>query len=57
MSLQIDRVRIGVFLWLFLGIITGLNFWFDYYHPVGSVLDIVILLVLCFRFFPSENSK
>jgi hypothetical protein len=33
----------------FLAIILGLNFWFDYYHPLGILLDIVILIVLIDR--------
>ena len=46
-----------IFLWLFLATITGLNFWYDYYHPGGIILDIIILFFLAFKYFPSENSK
>jgi hypothetical protein len=46
-----------VFLWLFLATITGLNFWFDYYHPAGIILDIIILLALGFKYLSSENSN
>ncbi len=30
----------------FLAIILGLNFWYDYYRPLGIVYDAVILIVL-----------
>jgi hypothetical protein len=32
-------------LWVFIPLV-ALNIWFDYYHPFGIVLDVVIVLAL-----------
>ena len=46
----IDRLREHPsVLWVLIPLI-ALNIWFDYYHPGAIVLDIVILLVLFWRF-------
>ncbi len=39
----------------FLAIILGLNFLYDYYHPIGFVFDIVILLVIAGRWASGNN--
>jgi len=41
-----DRLRQNPkILWVLVPAI-ALNLWFDYYHPVGVVMDIIIVLVL-----------
>jgi hypothetical protein len=46
----IDRLREHPsVLWVLIPLI-ALNIWYDYYHPGAIVLDIVILLVLFWRF-------
>lgn len=32
--------------WVFVLLLVGLNFWFDYYHPLGAVFDVVIVIAL-----------
>ena len=32
-------------LWVFIPLV-ALNIWFDYYHPLGIVLDVIIVLAL-----------
>jgi hypothetical protein len=36
-------------LWVFIPLVV-LNIWFDYYHPLGIVLDVIILPVLFVRY-------
>ncbi len=36
-------------LWVII-IVVGLNIWFDYYHPRGIVLDVIIVLVLLIKY-------
>jgi hypothetical protein len=45
------------FLGTFIAIILGLNFWYDYYHPLGFVLDIVIFIVFADKLFSKNKSK
>lgn len=33
-------------MWCVIAVLLGLNFWFDYYHPLGFFIDVVILIVL-----------
>jgi hypothetical protein len=35
-------------LWVFIPIV-ALNIWFDYYHPGGIVLDVIIVLALLIK--------
>ena len=32
--------------WILIAIIIGLNGWFDYYHPRGLLLDIILVIAL-----------
>jgi hypothetical protein len=32
--------------WAFILLVLSLNRWFDYYHPRGLVLDVIVVLVL-----------
>ena len=36
--------------WVFILLVLGLNFWFDYYHPGGIVLDVIIVLALFIKY-------
>ena len=42
-------------LWPLLLIILGLNFWWDYYHPLGFFFDVIILIVVLAK--PSKRHK
>jgi hypothetical protein len=45
-----DRLRKHpVMLWVFIPIV-ALNIWFDYYHPGGIVLDVIIVLALLIKY-------
>jgi hypothetical protein len=33
-------------IWVILAALVGLNLWFDYYHPIGLLADVVIAAVL-----------
>jgi len=41
--------KISALAWLILAVALGLNFWFDYYHPLGWFFDVVILVVFAVR--------
>jgi hypothetical protein len=32
--------------WWIVAVLVGLNLWFDYYHPLGFLFDIIILIVV-----------
>jgi hypothetical protein len=32
-------------LWIIIAIIVGLNLWFDYYHPLGRLFDIIVVVI------------
>jgi hypothetical protein len=36
-------------LWVFIPVIV-LNIWFDYYHPGGIVLDVIIVVALLIKY-------
>jgi hypothetical protein len=36
--------------WVFILLVLSLNFWFDYYHPGGFVLDVIVLSVLFIKY-------
>jgi hypothetical protein len=36
--------------WPILLVILGLNFWYDYYHPAAILVDVIIMLVLIWKF-------
>lgn len=38
-------------LWCLDAIVLGLNFWFDYYHPLGFLVDGVILVAMGIAWF------
>jgi len=35
-----------IFLWRLIAIMVGLNFWTDYYHPGGFLIDTILLIVV-----------
>jgi hypothetical protein len=41
-------------LWVFIPLV-ALNIWFDYYHPLGIVLDVIIVLALFAGFGPNKT--
>ena len=41
--------------WLIVAVALGLNFWLDYYHPIGWFLDIIFLGALVIKLYRSEN--
>jgi hypothetical protein len=46
----LDRLRKRpAMLWVFIPIV-ALNIWFDYYHPGGIVLDVIIVLALLIKY-------
>jgi hypothetical protein len=46
-----DRLRgRSPLLWVFILLVLGLNFWFDYYHPRGIVFDVIVVLVLFIKY-------
>jgi len=36
--------------WPILVAVLGLNFWYDYYHPGGLILDAIILVYFLMKF-------
>ena len=42
-------------LWCFGAIVLGLNFWIDYYHPLGFVVDGIILVTIGITWFQSRT--
>ncbi len=40
---------VRIFLWVFVSIAVALNLWFDYYHPPGFLIDIIILIYICVK--------
>jgi hypothetical protein len=41
--------------WAFIVLLLGLNFWFDYQHPLGIMFDVVILVVLAITYRPPHE--
>ena len=37
-------------LWVIVALVLALNFWFDYYHPLGLIFDLLVGVVLLFRY-------
>jgi hypothetical protein len=38
-------------IWVIVAVLVALNFWYDYHHPLGIILDViaaVVLLIWCF---------
>jgi hypothetical protein len=51
----VDRLRQNPkMLWALIPAI-ALNIWFDYYHPHGILIDIIIVLVLLFNHLHSRR--
>jgi len=46
-----SRRRTGIFVWPLLAVVIALNLWYDYYHPLGIMADVVIVIVLCIRWW------
>jgi len=36
--------------WVIVVIVVALNIWFDYYHPLGIIFDVIFVVVLLIRF-------
>ena len=46
-----DRLRgRSPLFWVFIFLVLSLTFWFDYYHPGGFVLDVIVVLVLFIKY-------
>ena len=45
-----NRTRKGPVFWCIMAVIVPLNLWFDYYHPLGFLFDVIILVVLVVKF-------
>jgi hypothetical protein len=41
--------------WIIVSVIIGLNVWFDYYHPLGILFDIIIVIILGFRSYRATS--
>ena len=41
--------KISSLSWVFIAVVLGLNFWIDYYHPLGWFFDVIILAALAIR--------
>jgi hypothetical protein len=42
--------RRGPAFWVFLAVLVLLNVWFDYYHPLGIIIDVILVVVLLTRY-------
>ena len=40
-----ERDRSSPLLWVIIAAIVLLNFWFDYYHPLGVIIDVIVGLI------------
>ncbi len=49
--------KITVAVWLIIAVSLGVNFWMNYYHPIGWLLDVIILVVLIGRLYPSDSKR
>ena len=46
-----DRLRgRSPLFWVFILLVLSLNLWFDYYHPLGFVFDVIVVLVLLIKY-------
>ena len=51
-----DRLREHpAMLWVFIPIV-ALNIWFDYHHPGGIVLDVIIVLALLIKYDSGQDN-
>jgi len=41
--------KIPAYGWVLLALIVGLNLWYDYYHPLGWLFDVVIIIAVLFK--------
>jgi hypothetical protein len=42
-----DRLgRRSTAFWLIVGVLILLNVWYDYYHPLGIIFDVILAVVL-----------
>ena len=53
---QTNRFERSPGLWVIIAAIVLLNLWFDYYHPLGFVLDGIIAVVL-FAAYLKKSSR
>jgi polyferredoxin len=45
-----DRYRRWPVFWMIVGMVILLNIWFDYYHPLGFIFDVVVGIVLLIQY-------
>jgi hypothetical protein len=50
-----ERPDRGWSYWIFLAVIVVLNCWFDYYHPLGFLIGIIIAFIFVIR--PLRNNR
>jgi hypothetical protein len=41
--------------WIIVAVIIGLNVWFDYYHPLGILFDVIIVIILAVRSYRATS--
>ena len=41
--------RIPAYMWVVLAVIAGLNFLYNYYHPLGWFIDVVIVVAFLIK--------
>jgi len=49
------RTRVSPAAWTIIVVVILLNIWYDYHHPRGIILDIIIALVLLVRYFSKSE--
>lgn len=44
----------GPRLWAIVAVAIGVNLWYDYYHPLGLIVDGIVIVVLLFKWLSDE---
>jgi hypothetical protein len=44
-----NRFRRSPAFWVMVGVLILLNVWFDYYHPIGILFDVIIGVIWFFK--------
>jgi hypothetical protein len=42
--------------WVMVGVLVLLNIWYDYYHPLGIIFDVVVAVVLLIWYLNKSRS-
>lgn len=45
LSSLFERPERGWSFWIIVAVVVALNCWFDYYHPLGILFDIIIVII------------